>query len=64
MMGVYPVSQRPNLMSIWICGEGAMFMETLEDSKIRKDVVRTLKKFLGQQYPNLPEPDEIKVCFC
>ena len=62
MMGVYPVSQRPKLLSIWICGEGAMFMETLDESEIRRAVAQIMQKFLGKQFPDMPQqPDEIKV---
>ena len=61
LCGLFLNAHRPNVLSLWIGGHGARYMETLDDEVILKDVMRTIKKFLGKTFPNIYRPIAMKV---
>ena len=60
-MGVYPVDHRPDVLAMWVCGEGAKVMEARTDAEVRADVGALMEKFLRKAFPGMTEPEEIKV---
>ena len=56
LLGAYSIMHKPNLLGLWIAGAGARKMEQLSDDEIRDDLMAFLRKMLGEEYPNIPDP--------
>jgi spermine oxidase len=61
VVGAYAVDHRPNILSLWVTGEGAKKMESLTNDQIKIDSMILLRKFVGIDFPDLPEPINIQV---
>ncbi len=55
ILGAYVDDYKQSIVSLWLSGEGAKFMETLSEEQIQKDALKCLEKFLpkGQSLPNV-----------
>ncbi|TRY78224.1 hypothetical protein TCAL_04246 [Tigriopus californicus] len=70
LLGLYLVANRPNILSMWISGHGARYLETLSEQDSQRDTMNFIRKFLhnalgagfaaryDELYPEIP-PQEI-----
>ena len=59
ILGAFEEDYKPKIISFWLTGEGAKFMENLTENQIKSDLVNLLRKFL----PGKTIPDPIGVKF-
>ncbi len=63
-LGLYAIINKPNVLLLWVTGAGARKAETLTDEQVMADAVALINKFLGNDYPNIPPPSDIRVLTC
>ena len=60
LLGFYLVEHRPKMLSGWVAGHSALKMEKLSDEQISRDSMEVIRRFLGKEYGNIPDPTAIK----
>jgi len=61
ILGVYRVQDRPQVLAVWLGGEGAKAVERLPNEKIIDDLTIFTRKYFGKEYPDIPAPKDMKV---
>ena len=63
VVGAYNVQNFPNIVCLWVTGDAAKHMESLDIETVKKDSMNLLRDFLGNipEFKNLKDPINIQV---